>query len=82
MPELDHADRRVVTRYACRGAKPVYVIPHEKLREDVEEIAGEDSAIILVTTPGQLAALISDSIGVISTNTAALQLASACGKQR
>jgi len=66
---------------SIRGAKPVYVIPHEKLREDVEEIAGEDSAIILVTTPGQLAALISDSIGVISTNTAALQLASACGKQ-
>ncbi|KAK9281211.1 hypothetical protein L1049_004106 [Liquidambar formosana] len=60
-----------------RGARPVFVIPHEKVREDVEEVVGEDASIVFITTPGQLAALINDSIGVIATNTAAIQLANA-----
>ncbi|XP_031386691.1 photosynthetic NDH subunit of subcomplex B 1, chloroplastic isoform X2 [Punica granatum] len=70
-----------------RGIKPVFVIPHEKERENVEEIVGEDTSIVFITTPGQLsgfdvvvlqlAALINDSVGVISTNTAAVQLANA-----
>ncbi|WOL13506.1 photosynthetic NDH subunit of subcomplex B 1, chloroplastic [Canna indica] len=64
-----------------RGVKPLFVIPHEKVREDVEEFAGEDSHILFITTPGQLAALIDDSAGVIATNTAALQLANARNKQ-
>ncbi|KAF5188955.1 Photosynthetic ndh subunit of subcomplex b 1 protein [Thalictrum thalictroides] len=60
-----------------RGIKPVFVIPHEKIREDVEEIVGEDASIVFITTPGQLAAIINDSAGVIATNTAAIQLANA-----
>ncbi|KAI4331179.1 hypothetical protein MLD38_029389 [Melastoma candidum] len=60
-----------------RGVKPIFVIPHEKERENVEEIVGEDTSIIFITTPGQLAALINDSAGVITTNTAAVQLANA-----
>ncbi|KAL7599560.1 hypothetical protein Lser_V15G21201 [Lactuca serriola] len=60
---------------SIRGVKPVYVIPHEKERENVEEIVGDDANIIFITTPGQLAAFINDSAGVISTNTAAIQLA-------
>ncbi|KAJ0899174.1 hypothetical protein HanRHA438_Chr08g0365361 [Helianthus annuus] len=62
---------------SIRGVKPLYVIPHEKEREDVEEIVGDDTNILFITTPGQLAALINDSVGVISTNTAAVQLARA-----
>uniref|UniRef100_A0A0F7GZ82 NAD(P)H dehydrogenase subunit 48 n=1 Tax=Habenaria pantlingiana TaxID=1498489 RepID=A0A0F7GZ82_9ASPA len=62
-----------------RDVKPLFVIPHEKEREELEEIVG-DSSIIFITTPGQLAALINDSAGVISTNTAAVQLANARGK--
>ncbi|KAK6915125.1 hypothetical protein RJ641_020242 [Dillenia turbinata] len=65
---------------AIRGMKPVFVIPHEKVREDVEEIVGEDASIVFITTPGQLAALINDSAGVIATNTAAIQLANARDK--
>ncbi|CAM8948036.1 unnamed protein product [Rhodiola kirilowii] len=49
-----------------RGLKPVFVIPHEKIRDDVEQIAGDDASIVFITTPGQLAALINDSIGVIA----------------
>ncbi|KAI7742330.1 hypothetical protein M8C21_012020 [Ambrosia artemisiifolia] len=60
--------------------KALYVIPHEKERENVEEIVGDDTNIIFITTPGQLAALINDSVGVISTNTAAVQLAYARAK--
>ncbi|MQL75552.1 hypothetical protein Taro_007913 [Colocasia esculenta] len=66
---------------ALGDVRPVFVIPHEKEREDVEEVIGEDSSIVFITTPGQLAALINDSIGVICTNTAALQLANAREKR-
>lgn len=66
---------------SIRGAKPVYVIPHEKEREEVQEVAGKDSSIVHITTPGQLAALINDSAGVICTNTAAVQLANARDKR-
>ncbi|XP_050232404.1 photosynthetic NDH subunit of subcomplex B 1, chloroplastic [Mercurialis annua] len=62
---------------AIRGYKPVFVIPHEKERENVEEIVGDKTSIVFITTPGQLAALINDSAGVIATNTAAIQLANA-----
>ncbi|KAL8139342.1 hypothetical protein V2J09_005363 [Rumex salicifolius] len=60
-----------------REFTPVFVIPHENVREDVEEIIGENAKIMFITTPGQLAALINDSAGVISTNTAAILLAHA-----
>ncbi|CAN4086414.1 unnamed protein product [Withania somnifera] len=63
-----------------RGVKPVFVIPHEKERENVEDAVGYDASIVFITTPGQLAALIDDSAGVIATNTAAIQLAHARGK--
>ncbi|KAL8456969.1 hypothetical protein ACS0TY_034168 [Phlomoides rotata] len=62
------------------GLTPVFVIPHEKERENVEDVVGEDASIVFITTPGQLAALINDSAGVIATNTAAIQLAHARGK--
>ncbi|KAF3789866.1 Photosynthetic NDH subunit of subcomplex B 1 [Nymphaea thermarum] len=62
---------------AVKGVRPVFVIPHEKERENVEEVVGDDSSIVFITTPGQLAALINDSVGVIATNTAAIQLANA-----
>uniref|UniRef100_A0A0F7GY89 NAD(P)H dehydrogenase subunit 48 n=1 Tax=Masdevallia picturata TaxID=125444 RepID=A0A0F7GY89_9ASPA len=64
-----------------RDVKPLFVIPNEKEREELEETIGGDSSIIFITTPGQLAALINDSAGVISTNTAAVQLANAREKQ-
>ncbi|KAK8641718.1 hypothetical protein V6N13_011096 [Hibiscus sabdariffa] len=59
-----------------RGFKPLFVIPHEKERENVEEEI-DDANIVFISTPGQLAALINDSAGVIATNTAAIQLANA-----
>ncbi|KAG6510511.1 hypothetical protein ZIOFF_028535 [Zingiber officinale] len=67
---------------ACgnRGVKPLFVIPHEKVIEDVEEVVGDDTHILFITTPGQLAALVDDAIRVIATNTAALQLANARNK--
>lgn len=34
--------------------KPVFVIPHEKVREDVEEIIGEEASIVFISTPGQV----------------------------
>lgn len=37
-----------------RGFKPVYVIPHEKERENVEDIVGDDTCIVFITTPGQV----------------------------
>ncbi|XP_047339159.1 photosynthetic NDH subunit of subcomplex B 1, chloroplastic-like [Impatiens glandulifera] len=63
-----------------REFTPVFVIPHEKERENVEDVVGDDASIVFVTTPGQLAALVNDSIGVIATNTAAIQFAFARGK--
>ncbi|XP_038988163.1 photosynthetic NDH subunit of subcomplex B 1, chloroplastic [Phoenix dactylifera] len=63
-----------------RGVEPLFVIPHEKVREDVEETVGEDSNILFITTPGQLAAVINDSVGVVATNTAAIPLANARDK--
>ncbi|NP_001242232.1 Photosynthetic NDH subunit of subcomplex B 1, chloroplastic-like [Glycine max] len=60
-----------------RDVTPLFVIPHEKERENVEEIFSEDASIVFITTPGQLAALINDSAGVIATNTTAVQLANA-----
>eukprot|EP00262_Sarcandra_glabra_P013174 TRINITY_DN3598_c0_g1_i3.p1 TRINITY_DN3598_c0_g1~~TRINITY_DN3598_c0_g1_i3.p1 ORF type:complete len:404 (-),score=69.87 TRINITY_DN3598_c0_g1_i3:203-1414(-) len=42
-----------------RGVKPVFVIPHEKEREVVEEVVGEDSSIVFITTPGQVCLLFS-----------------------
>lgn len=35
--------------------KPLFVIPHEKVREDVEEALGFNEAyIVMITTPGQV----------------------------
>ncbi|KAG6418270.1 hypothetical protein SASPL_120471 [Salvia splendens] len=62
---------------AISGLTPLFVIPHEKERENVEYVVGDDASIVFITTPGQLAALINDSAGVICSNTAAVQLANA-----
>lgn len=40
--------------YLNRGVRPVFVIPHEKVREEVEEFIGEDASIVFITTPGQV----------------------------
>ncbi|XP_019443317.1 PREDICTED: photosynthetic NDH subunit of subcomplex B 1, chloroplastic [Lupinus angustifolius] len=64
---------------SIREFTPIFVIPHEKERENVEEYF-EDASIVFITTPGQLAALINDSVGVIATNTVAVQLANARDK--
>ncbi|CAL5011598.1 unnamed protein product [Urochloa decumbens] len=48
-----------------KGLKPLFVIPHEKHREEIEE---------------ELTCLINDSAGVVATNTAAVQLANARDK--
>ena len=37
-----------------RGFKPVFVIPHEKERESVEEEVGNNASIVFITTPGQV----------------------------
>ncbi|OEL22689.1 Photosynthetic NDH subunit of subcomplex B 1, chloroplastic [Dichanthelium oligosanthes] len=63
-----------------KGLKPLFVIPHEKHREEIEEEVGEDTNILFLTTPGQLTCLINDSAGVVATNTAAVQLANARDK--
>lgn len=40
------------------GFKPVFVIPHAKERENVEEIIyNEDIGIVLITTPGQVSVI-------------------------
>lgn len=62
------------------GLKPLFVIPHQKHREEVEETVGKDTNILFITTPGQLTCLINDSVGVVATNTAAVQLANARDK--
>ncbi|XP_038713099.1 photosynthetic NDH subunit of subcomplex B 1, chloroplastic isoform X2 [Tripterygium wilfordii] len=36
-----------------RDFTPVFVIPHEKERENVEEIVGDEASIVFITTPGQ-----------------------------
>ncbi|VAI02650.1 unnamed protein product [Triticum turgidum subsp. durum] len=62
------------------GLRPLFVMPHEKHREEIEEIVGEETAYLFITTPGQLTCLINDSAGVVATNTAAVQLANARDK--
>lgn len=40
--------------FVNRGLRPVFVIPHEKERENVEEFFGDDASIVFITTPGQV----------------------------
>ena len=40
--------------FECRDVTPLFVIPHEKERENVEEIFSEDASIVFITTPGQV----------------------------
>ncbi|KAH7285223.1 hypothetical protein KP509_33G018200 [Ceratopteris richardii] len=58
----------------------VIVLPLVSDKERVLEALGETTKTIFMTTPGQLAALINDSIGVVTTNTAAVQIACALKK--
>ena len=37
-----------------KGLKPLFVIPHEKHRDEIEEEVGEDTNILFITTPGQV----------------------------
>lgn len=60
--------------------KWVIVVPFEPDKKRVQEVLGEESKVVFITTPGQLAAIINDSVGVVTTNTAAVQLACALKK--
>lgn len=75
-----HIWAEIVKEISSSDVKPVIVIPHEREREDLEEIIGDAAVILFITTPGKLAALIDDSAGVICTNTAAVQIALARDK--
>lgn len=44
----------VLIEYKNRGFKPVFVIPHVKERENVEDEVGDDASIVFITTPGQV----------------------------
>lgn len=61
-------------------SKVVFVIPSELDRLRVRQAIGEDTKMVFITTPGQLAAIIDASVGVVTTNTAAVQLACALKK--
>ncbi|CAI9113873.1 OLC1v1014567C1 [Oldenlandia corymbosa var. corymbosa] len=43
---------------AISGIRPLFVIPHEKERENVEDVAGYDASIVFITTPGQVLILV------------------------
>lgn len=36
------------------GIRPLFVIPHERERENVEDVAGYDASTVFITTPGQV----------------------------
>ncbi|KAK6912315.1 hypothetical protein RJ641_024408 [Dillenia turbinata] len=65
------------SKASMQGIKPAFVIPHEEVREDVEDIVGDDASSFHLL---QLASMINDSAGVIATNTVAIQLANARDK--
>lgn len=48
-----------------RGFKPVFVIPREKERENVEEEVGNNASIVFITTPGQVSTMIHLSLLVL-----------------
>lgn len=60
--------------------KWVIVVPFEPDKKRVREVLGEEAKVVFITTPGQLAAIINDSFGVVTTNTAAVQIACALKK--
>eukprot|EP00250_Pteridium_aquilinum_P015773 c22757_g1_i1 orf=178-1800(+) len=62
------------------SVKCLIVVPNEADKKRVREVLGAGAKVIFITTPGQLAALINDSLGVVTTNTAAVQLACALKK--
>jgi hypothetical protein len=51
--ECDLARRRFGSS-GDRGLKPLFVIPHEKHRDEIEEEVGDDTSILFITTPGQV----------------------------
>eukprot|EP00850_Spirogloea_muscicola_P002885 SM000011S19063 [mRNA] locus=s11:606314:609018:- [translate_table: standard] len=62
------------------SAKVLVVVPNDKETPKVLDALGQGVHPVKITTPGQLAAAIDDSIGVATTNTAAVQLAMALNK--
>jgi hypothetical protein len=36
------------------GLRPLFVMPHEKHREEIEEIVGKETSYLFITTPGQV----------------------------
>lgn len=62
------------------SSKSVFVVPFEPDRQRVHDVVGEEANVVFITTPGQLAAIINDSSGVVATNTAAVQIACALKK--
>ncbi|GBG63029.1 hypothetical protein CBR_g34729 [Chara braunii] len=58
----------------------LFVVPHDRDLSTAQGALGRNAYVIKITTPGQLAAVIDDSMGVVTTNTAAVQLAGALKK--
>ncbi|BBN07775.1 hypothetical protein MPTK1_4g06360 [Marchantia polymorpha subsp. ruderalis] len=65
---------------ASAGTSVLVVIPNMKDKKKVIAACGDDVHVVFITTPGQLGAIIRDSAGVVSTNTAAVQIAIAFNK--
>ncbi|KAL3686857.1 hypothetical protein R1sor_013166 [Riccia sorocarpa] len=65
---------------ASAGVPALIVVPNLKDKKKVLEACGDDAHVVFITTPGQLGAVIRDSVGVVSTNTAAVQIAVAFNK--
>lgn len=36
------------------GVTPLFVIPHERERENVEDVVGDGASVVFITTPGQV----------------------------
>ncbi|KAL2630237.1 hypothetical protein R1flu_014923 [Riccia fluitans] len=65
---------------ASAGMPVLIVVPNMKDKKKVYKACGNDAHVVFITTPGQLGAVIRDSAGVVSTNTAAVQIAVAFDK--
>ena len=44
----------ILMAHANSAVKPLFVIPHERERENVEDVVGYDANIVFITTPGQV----------------------------
>lgn len=62
------------------GEEVLVIVPNDRDRAKVAAAVGPNVKIARITTPGQLGAVIANSLAVVTSNTAALQLAMALDK--